>query len=91
MKLEIELSFKYFRTVKQKNKLVRLVFGRIYGALICLRFYLTFIMDILIGQLAAAQNDWLSWQKKPNKFVRWFFGRIYGAPICFRFYLTFAL
>ena len=42
--LELEISIsscKYFRTVK-KNKFVRSVFGRIYGAPICLQFYLTF-------------------------------------------------
>ena len=44
LKLEITISsFKYFRTVKQKkHQLVCLVFGRIYGAPICLRFHLTF-------------------------------------------------
>ena len=37
-------GLKYFRTVKQKtNNLVCSVFGRIYGAPICLRFYLTFM------------------------------------------------
>ena len=42
LKLEILISsFKYLQTVKQK-KMVRLLFGRIYGAPICLRFYLTF-------------------------------------------------
>ena len=42
-----QVSFKYFRTVKQKKpKLVCLVFGRIYGAPICLWFYLTFIESI---------------------------------------------
>ena len=50
LNLEISIaSFKYFRTVKQKkNKFVCSVFGRIYGAQICLQFYLTFTTQILI-------------------------------------------
>ena len=38
LKLEIKIS----KAKENKNKLVRLVFGRIYGAPICLWFYLTF-------------------------------------------------
>ena len=34
--------FLLWKAKKQKNKFIRLFFGRIYGAQICLQFYLTF-------------------------------------------------
>ena len=49
LKLEILISsFKHFQTIKQKNKLVPSVFWRIYGAPICLKFYLTFRYCLII-------------------------------------------
>ena len=57
LKLEISISsFKYFWTVKQKNKLVRSVFGRIYGAPICLRSYLTSRSVKICNYVAGAQK-----------------------------------
>ena len=46
LKLEISIS-----SFKQKNKLVRLVFGRIYGAPICLQFYLTFSSTFTVNKV----------------------------------------
>ena len=62
LKLEILISsFKYFWTVKQKKKkMVRSVFGRIYGMPICFRFYLTCSNEIMEGWENFFQKYWKS-------------------------------
>ena len=59
------------KTKKQKNKFVRSIFGRICGAQICLRFYLTFRLDNLAQQVyyyAILEWTMFSWILFQNRF-----------------------